>query len=241
MTSQTSPRFLGRMVGVGYLVLMISGFDMFFIFGKLVIPDNAVATAANIRGHEQLFLAGFAAALLGVAAYIVVTALLYMIFEPVNRTLSLTVAFFSLTGCVVQAVVLIFHLIPLSLLGDQAYLSAFTVAQREAAALVLLNCYGKAYNISLVFFALQLLLISYLVFRSTFLPRWLGALVAPAVGWLTFIYPPLARALGNYVVLSSLGEILLVLWLVKGLDEHRWRQQAAAAGLEPGRASQAGA
>lgn len=230
--SRTSPRLIGRIVGVCYLVLLLSGFDMFYVFGKVVLPNDATATAANLHAHEGLFLAGFAVALLGVAAYLVVTALFYMLFEPVNRTLSLTVAFFSLTGCVIQAVALIFHLIPLVLLEDQPYLTAVTPAQRETLALVLLNSYGKAYNISLVFFAFQLLLISYLTYRSTFLPRWLGVLVALGAGWLAFLYPPLARALWPYIALSSVGEVLLILWLlVKGVDEQRWKEQADAAGV----------
>ena len=229
---------MGRMVGVCYLILLASGFDMFFVFGKLVAKTDAAATAANLAAHEGLFLAGFAVALLGVAAYLVVTALFYLLYEPVNRTISLCAALFSLTGCVIQAVALILHLAPLVLLGKQAYLSAFTASQRQALALVVLNSYGRAYNISLVFFGFYLLQIGYLTFRSSFLPRWLGPLVALGVGWLAFLYPPLARSLGTYVVLSSVGEMLLVLWLlVKGVDEQRWREQAAAAGLHAYRQS----
>ncbi len=223
---------MARVVGVCYFILLASGFDMFFVFGKLVVPTDAAATATNITSHEGLFLAGFAVALIGVASYLVVTALLYLLFEPVNRSLSLCAALFSLTGCVIQAVSLILHLTPLLLLGNQPYLGAFTVAQRQALALVVLNSYGKAYNISLVFFGFYLLQIGYLTFRSNFLPRWLGVMVALGVGWLAFLYPPLARALWPYVVLSSMGELLLVLWLlVKGVDEQRWHEQAAATGL----------
>ena len=48
-----------------------------------------------------------------------------------------------------------------------------------------------------------------------------------------FLYPPLARALYPYVKLSSVGEVLLILWLlVKGVDEQRWREQAGAAAAE---------
>ncbi len=227
-----SPRFMARMVGVCYFILLASGFDLFYIFGKVVVPSDAAVTATNLRAHETLFLAGFSVALFGVASYLVVTALLYRLFEPTNRTLSLCAALFSLAGCVIQAVALIFHLIPLVLVGNQPYLGAFTPDQRQALALVLLNSYGKAYNMSLVFFGFYLLQIGYLTFRSTFLPRWLGVLAALGVGWLAFLYPPLARALWPYIILSSVGEILLVLWLlVKGVDEQRWHEQAAAAGL----------
>ena len=230
---RVAPRFLARMVAVGYLVLLVSGFDMAVVFGKFVVRGDPAATAANIVAHQATFLAGFAAAAIGVVAYLVVTALLYRLFEPVNRTLSLCAAFFSLTGCVVQAIALVFHLAPLVVLnlsgGTHEYMSAFPPEQRQALALFFLNLYAQTYNISVVFFGFYLLQIGYLTTRSRFLPRWLGVLVAVfGAGWLAYLYPPLARTLSSWIVLSSLGEILLVVWLgVKGVDEQRWREQAA--------------
>jgi hypothetical protein len=68
-----------------------------------------------------------------------------------------------------------------------------------------------------------------LTFLSTFLPRWLGVLVALGAGWLVFLYPPLARVSSRYTALASIGEVLLVLWLaVKGVDEERWHEQAGS-------------
>jgi uncharacterized protein DUF4386 len=230
--SETSPRLLARMVAVFYVVLLVSGFDMFFVFGKVVVRGDAATTAANILAHQATFLAGFAAATVGVAAYLVVTALFYRLFEPVSRTLSLCAALFGLTGCMVQASALVFHLTPLLLLsptgGVHSYLSAFQPEQLQTLALVFLNSYAQAYNISLVFFGFYLLQIGYLTARSTFLPRWLGVIVALfGVGWLAFLYPPLARALSSYIVVSSLGEGVLVVWLaVKGVNEQRWHEQA---------------
>lgn len=156
------PKFMGRMVGVGYLVMTASGFDLFYVLAKLYVRGDAAATAANIKAHEELFLAGFAAALIGVASSLVVTALFYHLYEPVNRTLSLCAALFGLTGCVIQGVALIFHLMPVLILADQPYLHALTLDQRQALALLLLLSYG------------QVLQLAYLTFRSTFLPRWLG-------------------------------------------------------------------
>ncbi len=89
-------------------------------------------------------------------------------------------------------------------------------------------------NISpLVFFGFYCLLIGYLIFRSTFLPRILGLLMAFAgLGWLTFLFPPLANYLSPYVFIPGLlGEGSLTLWLlVKGVNVQRWKQQASAAG-----------
>ena len=223
------PKVVGRMVSVGYLLMLASGFDLFYVLAKLYVPGDAAATAANIKAHEGLFLAGFAGAVIGVAASLVVTALFYRLYEPVNRTLSLCAAFFGFAGCVIQGIALIFHLMPLLVLADQPYLSAFTLDQRQALALVLLVSYSHAYEIGLVFFGFYLLQLAYLTFRSTFLPRWLGVLVALGAGWLVFLYPPLARVTSRYTALASIGEILLVLWLaVKGVDEERWHEQAGS-------------
>lgn len=85
----------------------------------------------------------------------------------------------------------------------------------------------------LVFFGVYCLLIAYLVFRSTFLPGVLGALMAVAgLGWLTFLSPELVRDLYPYNLAPGVvGEGALTLWLlVRGVDEQRWGEQAAGEG-----------
>src|SRR5262249_29933762 len=92
----------------------------------------------------------------------------------------------------------------------------------------------------LVFFGFYCLLIAYLIFRSTFLPRILGALMALAgLGWLTFVSPALARYLSPYnMVPGILGEGSLTVWLlVMGVNAPAWEEQARAA--EEGRSQHA--
>jgi len=176
---------------------------------------------------------GFAALLINVAVYIVVTLLFYDLFKPVNRGLSLLAAFFSLVGCAIQAVGSGFFLAPLVVLGGAQYLSVFRVEQLRALALMFLDLYGQAFNIGLVFFGVYCLLIGYLIFRSDFLPRILGVLIAFAgLAWLTFLSPPLANYLSPYdLALGALAELSLTLWLlVMGVKVERWRQQAGAPG-----------
>jgi hypothetical protein len=81
----------------------------------------------------------------------------------------------------------------------------------------------------LVFFGFYCLLISCLIFRSTFLPRFLGVLMAfAALGWLTFLYPPLSKELQPYNLFPGiLGEACLTVWLLaRGVDASRWKEQA---------------
>jgi Domain of unknown function (DUF4386) len=87
-------------------------------------------------------------------------------------------------------------------------------------------------NIAVVFHGLFCILIGCLIFRATFLPRILGALMAVAgLGWLTFLSPPLANYLSPYNLASGiLGEVSVFLWLlVMGVNVQQWKEQASAA------------
>jgi hypothetical protein len=119
----------------------------------------------------------------------------------------------------------------LVVLRGSASLSAFDEKQVQALALLALQLHAQAGSIALVFDGVFLLLIGYLIFRSPFLPRLLGVLVAFAgLGWLTYLWPPLARELTPYIQgIGGLAEGTLMLWLlVIGVDGERWQEQANA-------------
>ena len=80
----------------------------------------------------------------------------------------------------------------------------------------------------LVFFGFYCTLIGYLIFRSTFLPKFLGVLMVFAgLGWFTFVKPSVALSLAPYVYLPGIiGEGMLTLWLVLfGVNEQRWKKR----------------
>jgi hypothetical protein len=88
-------------------------------------------------------------------------------------------------------------------------------------------------DVAMIFHAAYCLLIGYLVFNLTFLPRVLGVLIAIAgLSWLTIFLPALARHVAPYnVVAGFLGEGSLMLWLlVMGLNVQRGNERASAAG-----------
>ncbi|HET9307325.1 MAG TPA: DUF4386 domain-containing protein [Candidatus Sulfotelmatobacter sp.] len=233
--AEGSPRLSARIAGAFYSVTILTRmFVEIFVRNRLVVSDNAAATATNILAHEPLWRLGFATDIIAFASYIALTALLYELFKPVNRSLSLVAAFFGLVASVVQAISSLFHLAPLVLLGGGQYLSVFTVEQLQALALVFLRLRAAAYhNIGLVFFGLYLLLVGILILRSAFLPRILGVLMVLAgLSYLPFLSPPLARSLQPYIlVFPGVGQISLCLWLLLiGVNAQRWKEQVGAAG-----------
>ena len=234
LIAEASPRFKARMAGACQLLEAITAsFGQVIVLGRLVDSGNGAATAANILGHERLFWAGFASSLMGVAFHIVWALLIYVLLKPVNRSLSLLAAFVILVGCAIQAVTSLLYLAPLLILQGGSSLSAFTAEQLQALALMFLKLNQYAFNIDLVFFGLWCVLTGYLIFRSTFLPRILGVLLAiDGLGFVTYLYPPLAYHLfiPYLAAASALGEIPLELWLiVRGVNVQRWKEQASAA------------
>ena len=233
--TEASPRFKARMAGVFQLLEALTAtFGEVIVLGRLVVAGNAASTAANILGHERLFWLGFASSLIGVACHIAWALLLYDLLKPVNRLLSLLAAFVILVGCAIQAITSLFYLAPLLILQGGSSLSAFTAEQLRALALMFVKLNTYAFDIYLVFFGFWCILIGYLIFRSTFLPRVLGVLLAiSGLGWVTYLSPPLAKYLWPYIATASaLGEIPLEFWLiVMGVNVQRWKEQAGAAGM----------
>jgi len=177
-TTEASPRSYARIARVFYLLTFITGI-------AALLVDGWGGLAAGITAG------GF---------YVAVTLVLYGIFKPVSRNLSLLAAVVSLVGCAIGP--LSFFLPGLSRISP------------------------------LVFFGFYCLLIGYLVFRTTFLPRFLGgAMVFAGLGWLTFLSPTLAKSLSPYVLVPGIvGEGLLTVWLLAaGVNEERWKEQASVA------------
>jgi hypothetical protein len=232
--AEASPRFKARLAGVFQLSEALTAtFGEVIVLGKLVVSGNAATTAANILGHERLFWLGFASSLIGVAFHIAWALLMYELLKPVNRSLSLLAAFVILVGCAIQAFTSLLYLAPLLILQGGSSLSAFTAQQLQALALIFLKLNSSAFDIYIVFFGFWCVLTGYLIFRSTFLPRVLGVLVAiSGLGWVTYLSPPLAHHLFPFIAAASaLGEIPLELWLiVMGVNAQRWKEQASAAG-----------
>lgn len=221
------------MAGASYLITIVTGvFAELFVRGALVVRDDAATTAANILANEPLYRLGLAADLVMLACYVAVTLLFYDLLKPAGSSLSLLAAFFSLTGIAVLAVNSLNHLAPLVLLGGAGHLSAFETDQLQALALIFLRMHARGYTVSGVFFGTYCLLIGGLVFRSGFLPRTLGVLMAVGgLSYLTdsfalFLSPRLAARLPDVMVLGGIAELSLCLWLtVSGVNAPKWEER----------------
>jgi hypothetical protein len=228
---EASPHPTPRTIGVVYLLYFLTAVAGALLMKGLVVPTDAVVTAQNLLAHESVYRAGWEVGLVANAFYIAVTALFYGLLASVNRSMAVMMAFFSLVGCIVQIFGGMLQIAPFTIMGDTQMAGAFTVAQLQSAVLLSFKLYPLVFHISLVLFALFDFLLGYLIYESTFLPRFLGVwfMIAGVVG-LIFLWPPLGTALRFVIIpIGGIAEIVLMLWLiVKGVDVSRWREKAGA-------------
>jgi hypothetical protein len=228
-----SPRSRSRLAGVFELLEGTgSSVGQVFILGSLVVQGDAALTAHNILANESLFRFGFLVSVAGVAFHLAWALLMYQLMRVVNRTVASVAAFVVIICCALQAVTALLYLAPLLVLQGGASLSGFSTEQAQALASAFLKVNGAAFDLDLVFFGLWCILTGYLIWKSTFLPRLLGALlVVDGVGWTLFAWPPLATFLFPVIaVASGLAEIPLQAWLIfVGVNSERWYERAREA------------
>lgn len=230
--AEVSPKTKARLVGLFFLLTIVGGIVAEgFISGSLVVAGDAAATANNILSNESLFRAGLAVYLVEMACQVALTVLFYDLLKPVSRSVARVSLFINITGIVIKTTSRLFYIVPLLILGSAPYLNVFTTEQSQAMALLSLKVNSEGAGIALAFFGFAGILEGYLILKSTFLPRFLGVLsILGGVGWMCFLYPPLAyRVFPILVGVGLLGAILQIFWLmVFGVNEERWREQARA-------------
>jgi hypothetical protein len=203
------------------------------VSARLIDFQDAAATAARNTANPGMLYLGFAVFMVEMACQIIATALFYVLLKPVSRSLSLTAAFLGLAGCVIKILSRLFFIAPLLVLGSNApHLRVFNTEQLQALSLLLLGINDRGASIALVFFGFATPFKGYLMYRSTFLPRFLGVLsMISGAGWLTFLYPPLGYR--SFPIVAGFGllvSVILIFWLlVFAVDENRWKASATAA------------
>jgi hypothetical protein len=234
----TSPRAYARTIGVLYLLLFFLGPVAFFM-GRtgVVVPGDPAATVEGLMASETTFRLGMVAETAIVLIEIVVSAMLYVLFRSVNQPLSLASSFARFAQAILQAVNLLTAVPALLLLGGAGYLSVFEPDQLNALVLLFMDVNAFVIIIWGLIFGLHLVLLGYLVFRSGFLPKFLGILlIIGAAGYLLQSYghllaPQLDAILSTVVIVMSVpGELAFTLWLlIKGVNAERWEQRALEA------------
>jgi hypothetical protein len=215
---------LGRFAGLLYVLTSIVGFfAMGYVPGKLIVHGNTAATLNNIAAHEMLFRFGIAGQLISQAAFIFVALALYRLLAGVDRWHASLMVILIVVSVPIAFVNELNSLAALALVHGADFLSIVEKPQRDAFAMLFLNLHGRGLVIAELFWGLWLFPLGLLVYRSRFLPRFLGVWLGLAgAAWVTLslvsvVLPQYQSEVYTYTQPAVFGEIAFMLWLlIKG-------------------------
>jgi Domain of unknown function (DUF4386) len=221
MSSTKNP---GRFAGLLYVLTSIVGFfAMGYVPDKLIVHGDAGATANNITASETLFRLGIAGELVGMAGFIFVALALYDLLKGVNRRHALLMVLLIVVSVPIAFLNELNSFAALVLVRGADFLSIFDTTQRDALAMLFLNLHGRGFVVAEFFWGLWLFPLARLVYKSRFLPRFLGVWLALAgFAWVILsltstLLPQYQDKVNTYCQPAFFGEIAFMLWLlIKG-------------------------
>ena len=223
-----------RVAGAIYLSLVVTGpFTLIYLPNKIIVQGNAAATANDILGHEMLFRLGMVAELIGAVIFIGLGMALYRLLSGVNKTQASLMVGFVLVSAAVAFMNVLNNIAALLLIRGGDFLELFDKPHREALAMLFISLHGQGNVINEMLWGLWLLPLAWLVYKSRFLPRFLGVWLA--LGGIAYVIlcvtsilaPQYQGRLFSLFQPAFFGELAFMLWLlIKG---GKVRPQAATA------------
>jgi hypothetical protein len=226
---------LGRVAGLWYLLLVLIGpLRLVYIPTKLFVHGNAAATVNNIAAHEWLFRFGIVGDLIGAVIVIFLALAFYRLFKDVDQYLAMLVV---ILGGVMPALLYFVNVVSdsgaLMIARGADFLSVFDKPQRDALVMLLLRLHDAQNTAAEMLWGLWLIPLAILVYRSRFLPRFLGVwLVINGIAYVVLcltgeLFPKYYNQAFIMSQPALFGEVAFMLWLViKG--SKRQPQNAAA-------------
>jgi hypothetical protein len=202
--------------GFAYLLNPVS-YAEFTVFPKLVIAGNIEQTAQNIAAHGELFLVAIFCYFLSFLGDVIIAWSLYVLLAPVNRSLSLLMAWFQLVYAAIAFVGVVNLMGVYHLLTETNYLTAFGPGPLHAQVMLSLHSFRYTWQMALVLFGIHLVLLGYLIFRSGYIPRILGILlIINGLGWVIDSLGPylLPHANLGFTFVTFFAELFFMLWLL---------------------------
>jgi len=223
-----------RTAGVLYLIITLAAIVAhIYVPSNIIVPGDAAATASNIVASEQLFRIGaIGGELVILLSEIVLSVLLFVLFKPVNRVLSLIAAVSRLAMTAIHGVNLLNYFFVLLLVGGADYLAVFDTSQLNSLAMLFLDAHSVGFTIGIAFLTIHVFLLGYLIFKSGYFPKVLGVL---------FLFAGLGYLIDSFALLLSpsyettpaiiqlaiaVAEIAFPLWLlIKGVNVKKWKER----------------
>ena len=217
-----------RMAGFLYLIYTVTHVISDVWRDTFIVPGDAAATVSNIMAHEGLFTITVVGDLLAAALFFLTAWALYVLLKPVNMNLALLFLLLNLGGVAIQCSSDLFLFASQLLMNVPDYLNNFQAHQLQSLAMFFLDLREKGFTVAQQFYGAWLFPLGYLVFKSGFLPKFLGiVLMVHCFTWLStffqpFLFPGFTAITYVSYPLGFIAEFGLTLWLlVMGAKEQK--------------------
>lgn len=216
-----------RVAGVAMLLSIVFGFlGEMYLPGRIVVRQDAAATAANIIANPTLFRLSFASYLVEGLCDVALCVFFFILLRPVSRPLALLSAFFGIASMVVYAVSQSSFFTASLILGDTSGMNAFSADQRNGLAYLAIRTSGTIAWLFLCLYGIASMIRGYLIARSGYLPKIIGFLfILGGFGFFlrsaTYLLAP--KLSSPYLLMPmALAGIPLMGWLlIRGIDPDR--------------------
>jgi len=142
-----------------------------FTQSKLVDTASIINSANNVLANQMLFRIGITIELFLAFCLTVLALLLYTILKSINKNLALLALLLKfLEAAVVVAVVLI-SFITLQMLNESSALTVFSIDQLKVPLGFIVNAHTSLYSVPMVFLGLDMMIFSYLFYKSKYIPK----------------------------------------------------------------------
>jgi len=217
-----------RLAGFLWLLMFIFGPIAQVVRSKLFVTGDIEVTAHNIMTNELLFRFGFVSDLLMMVIFLLLPIVLYKLLSSVDKSLSILMVIFVIVSVPLNMLNLLNEYAALHLLSGADYLSIFETVQLKAQAMLYYDLYLHGYEIANIFFALWLIPLGILVYKSGFLPKVLGILlVVGGCGLFAevityFLFPGYEIVNTILIIPQTIAESAFLLWiLIRGINESK--------------------
>jgi hypothetical protein len=223
MTNQIAdqtPRKTARIAGLFYLIFILTTVLASYVRSQFIVSGDAATTASNIVASQGLFRAGFVIELVSAVFFLLAAWALYVLLKPVNKNLALLFLLLNLGGVAIECINVLNLYAALQFLSGANYLTALQTGQLQAMAMSYLDLYTNGFLIAQIFFSAWLLPLGYLVYKSRFLPKFLGLLLIldffGNMSWFLqgFLLPDYKILAYPGNAISFIAEISLTAWLL---------------------------
>jgi len=213
-----------RIAGAIYASMVLTApFSLIYVPSKLIVRDNAAATAENVLAHETMFRLSILGDLVGQVIFICLAIALYRLLTGVNKIWAALMVAFVLVSAAVGFVNTLNDIAALILFRGADFLAVFDKPQRDALGMLFIRLHTQGIFIDEMFWGLWLFPFGLLVFRSGFLPRFIGVwLMINCFGYvilsvIALFFPAYYGAAFNWSQPVLFGELAIMLWLlIKG-------------------------